>query len=81
MSRQIRHDEPQCNTPDPVETTLGEVRRANLNGRLYPHPRNTSKRRALRVLRSAGLVERVPASWSSLGGWFARGADSATLRV
>lgn len=81
MPRQIRHGEPQDPTTDPVETTLGEVRRANLNGRLYPHPPSHCKRKALRVLRSQGIAERWPRTRMSLGGWFAAPYGSAKLRA
>lgn len=81
MPRHFRHACLQCTTPDHVETTLGEVRRANLRGQLYLHPRAHCKRRALQVLRLAGLAERVTATRCCLGGWFARLRDSATLRV
>lgn len=81
MSRQIRHDCGCLDTPDPLETTLGEVRKSNLYGSLYPHPPSQSKRTVLQLLRMIGLVEWVPPTAYSLGGWFARPRDSATLRM
>lgn len=72
MSQQIRHGDPHTDALSRLETTLGEVRQANLCGRLYLHPRSRRKRKALRQLRKAGLAERVPKIATSLGGWFAR---------
>ncbi len=65
-----------------AEETLGEVRRANLYGRLYPHPRSLDRRRALHLLCAAGLAERFADTPTGIGGWFARPEDdegSATL--
>lgn len=54
---------------------LGEVRRANLNGRLYLDPRRGSWRdEALDELACAGLVEATliaPAFSERVGGWYA----------
>jgi hypothetical protein len=75
MSQQIRHDLLTPATTDTVEATLGEIRCANLLGRLYVHPQSGCKRAALQALRSAGLVERIPPTRYCGGGWFARPAD------
>jgi hypothetical protein len=72
MSRQLRRAVDHTDSPGHTETVFGHVMRANLNGRLYLHPHSPYKRSALRELHRAGLVERVPRSAASLGGWFAR---------
>jgi hypothetical protein len=50
---------------------LGDVRRAHLQGRLYfaPPLEDVARNQALASLASAGLVEPVPATAASLGGW------------
>lgn len=75
MPRQERHASADLTTEDAVETTLGDVRRANLNGSLYPHPRSRCKRKALRKLARCGLAERIAANATCIGGWFARLRD------
>lgn len=75
MPRQIRHTEPTPATDDALETTLGDVRRANLRGCLYPHPRSTCKRTALQELQDAGRAVLIPRMTLSLGGWFAPYTD------
>lgn len=75
MLRHDRHTEPTEDTCDAVETTFGDVRRATLNGRLYPHPVSDSKRRALKTLCAAGRARYVARTASSLGGWFAPALD------
>ena len=72
MHQQFRHDSAEVTTSDATETTLGEVRRANLRGRLYLQPRTDAKRATLHALRSAGLIDVVEPIGMSLGGWFAR---------
>jgi hypothetical protein len=72
MSRHLRHAVDHTDSPGHTENAFGDVMRANLNGRLYLHPRDPTKRNALRDLQRAGLVERVPRTAASLGGWFAR---------
>jgi hypothetical protein len=54
------------------ELVLGEVRRANLNGRLYPDPprEDAARNAALEELAADLLVEPVLATPTSLGGWF-----------
>lgn len=55
-----------------VDSTLAEIRYAHLRGRLYPHPSDKMRRRALRALRTLGLAGRIPSTGDTLGGWFAR---------
>lgn len=75
MLRHDRHTEPTEATSDAVEITFGCVRRATLNGRLYPHPRCDWKRMALHALYAAGRARYVARTAMSLGGWFAPAVD------
>lgn len=56
-----------------VSDVLGEVRRSNLHGRLYPTPRDADRRRALTELESGGEIVWVLLGARALarGGWWA----------
>ena len=54
-----------------LENTLGAIRRANLRGRLYPHPPQIERCCALHRLMVEGWIARVPPTRTCLGGWFA----------
>ena len=45
------------------------VKRWNLRGRLRPHPRGRTERRCLEQLAFDGVVQWMPATATSLGGW------------
>lgn len=53
-----------------VAKVLGEIRRENLHGRLYVHPRTRARREAVQILADAGFVERIPGTCTCLGGWW-----------
>lgn len=81
MPQHFRHGGPELTTYAYAETLLGEIRYANLRGRLYPDPPSPAKRWALQVLRSAGWAEFVEPTECCTGGWFARARSSTTMPV
>lgn len=71
MPQQYRHANAHRTTDAHVGSTLGAIRKANLNGRLYPHPPCVCARVALHVLCALKRAVWVPRTPTSLGGWFA----------
>lgn len=62
---------PELAVPATRRSVLGEIRRAHINGRLYPDPprEDVARNDALDELAGEGLIEPVPATATSLGGW------------